>query len=294
MKITAHNYEEHALDYIEGTLAAERRAEFERFLEANPSIARRIAARREDMPVAVPDASVVFEGKAGLKKPAVLKGAFSGNASVRVVLYRMSAAAAVLLIAALGYTRLREGTEEFSTTPAATALVEGTMEKTVEPTIESTLETAIEPAAGPTPGAAAKKRPAKTVVAKADIRPGPDPMPVEPIETLEIPGHPLELAVTMNAPALSADGLARESRVQIVAVSESYVAETPGPADESTGHDRGFLNLLSVRGMKQLISGIIAPLSEISPISIHENNHERVVEIASIPVSRRPNQTAEN
>lgn len=50
MKISEDNYQEWAMDYLEGTLSESRRAEFETFLAANRDIAAGIASLQEYMP----------------------------------------------------------------------------------------------------------------------------------------------------------------------------------------------------------------------------------------------------
>lgn len=53
MKISPDNYQEWALDYIEGNLSREDRASLESFLTRHADIAREIASLQDDMPVMV-------------------------------------------------------------------------------------------------------------------------------------------------------------------------------------------------------------------------------------------------
>lgn len=90
---------------------------------------------------------------------------------------------------------------------------------------------------------------------------------------------------------------------RVVSVTQEYVIErtnepvvlaasTETPLEES--NQAGFLNVLSVRGFRSFASKVIAPLGEISPIQVDENNEERVIRFASIPVSRRAKPEQEN
>ncbi len=91
MKITAENYEQWALDYLEGTLSAEQRVSFEHFLEGNARAADEIRRLQEFMPV-VQAESVVFP------EPALLKRA--GRVTpLRRLLSLVSGAAAAAVIA---------------------------------------------------------------------------------------------------------------------------------------------------------------------------------------------------
>jgi hypothetical protein len=287
MQITDHNYEEYALDYIEGTLAAESRAAFERFLAGRPDLARQVASLQAAMPVLAPDPSVSFDGKAALKR----------RTPVRVWLYRCAGAAAVLLVAALGYLRFGDTATEPTATdntprlaidrPAAPVQVQAQPESR---------PTAVQPEP-PTPAATVPStrtahtgqsvaEPPRETVKAVTSRPLTEPLGAN---------RPLALVSALNAPEIAAQRLAEPSDIRIVSVSEGYIAEAPEFLTDELPlpNDRGFLNLLSARGMRQLLSGIVTPLSEISPVSIHQNNRERVVEIASIPVSRKPNQAIE-
>ena len=85
MKVTKQNYEEYALDYIEGTLSREQQQAFGRFLEENPEIAAELRALREEFPALVPDPSVCFEGKSSLKRKAAIRPLYLRIASAAAV-----------------------------------------------------------------------------------------------------------------------------------------------------------------------------------------------------------------
>ena len=99
MKITKQNYEEYALDYVEGTLSPEQREAFDRFLDADPEAAATIRPLQESMPVLKPDFSIAYAGKAALKR----------KASIRPWILRAGVAAAVLLIGIVVFDRYRPG-----------------------------------------------------------------------------------------------------------------------------------------------------------------------------------------
>ena len=67
MKINKLNYEVYAIDYIDGTLPNNLKAEMETFLNTHPDIAKDIEMMSE-MEL-VPDTSIKFRAKNDLKKP---------------------------------------------------------------------------------------------------------------------------------------------------------------------------------------------------------------------------------
>lgn len=67
MKINKLNYEVYAIDYIDGTLSKDLKAEMESFLNTHPDIAKDISMM-SDMQL-VPDTSIKFRAKNDLKKP---------------------------------------------------------------------------------------------------------------------------------------------------------------------------------------------------------------------------------
>lgn len=285
MEITDRNYEEHALDYLEGTLPAPDRAAFGRFLAERPEIARQVGALAGGMPVVAPDRAVVYPGKAALKR----------RVPLRVWVVRVASAAAVAAVAAGVFTRLGRPVVEPADTPGASLAATGAPVPTViRPETPEVPVAVVEPAAEPQAAAAPLRRAAvqrgstpveRTVTPKREAT-------RQPVASLD--RSPL-LAAAPGVPAVDTGGLARRDETR----REPLLAETPvEPAAEvlealveaDPAASRGFLNLLSRHGVRRLAAGIIAPLSEISPVSVYENNHERVVEIASIPVSRRSNR----
>ncbi len=67
MKITSENYEQWALDYLEGTLPSEQRSAFERFLQTHAREAAEIKSLQEFMPI-VPADPIVFPEAALLRR----------------------------------------------------------------------------------------------------------------------------------------------------------------------------------------------------------------------------------
>ncbi|MCD8185813.1 MAG: hypothetical protein LUD68_04950 [Rikenellaceae bacterium] len=87
--------------------------------------------------------------------------------------------------------------------------------------------------------------------------------------------------------------------VRIIYTAEELIIEESGPTGdlflESDPENRlGLLNLFNRKGLRRLTAGILTPLGSLSPVSIYETNEERVVEVATITVSRRPVHTEEN
>lgn len=91
MKIGPDNYQEWALDYIEGNLSREERASFESFLTRHADIAREIASLQDDMPVMVAE-QIVYPDKRSL-----LRGGKTMSFG-RITSFLGGAAAASLLI----------------------------------------------------------------------------------------------------------------------------------------------------------------------------------------------------
>lgn len=91
MKITAENYEQWALDYLEGTLPSEQRAAFEHFLQDHAREAAEIRSLQEFMPVVQAD-SIAFPDKDALRQGAEVT-------PLRRLVSLMSGAAAAALIA---------------------------------------------------------------------------------------------------------------------------------------------------------------------------------------------------
>ena len=91
MKIGPDNYQEWALDYIEGNLSREERASFESFLTRHADIARETASLQDDMPVMVAE-QIVYPDKRSL-----LRGGKTMSFG-RITSFLGGAAAASLLI----------------------------------------------------------------------------------------------------------------------------------------------------------------------------------------------------
>jgi hypothetical protein len=309
MEITRDNYEEYALDYIERTLGAQEREAFARFLDENPEIAAQVLDLQVDMPFVNPDRSIRFEEKEALKRKTPLRPLFLRVAAATVVL-RLGIGMLIRFRAtdpapnALETTLLSEAIPLVApaTQPVQTALVAPTasvapvakaiaplpkatseavqeVELEVKPAIEPATEPILEqPVAEPIASLSAQEPAVTTETHIEEIQVEEPRIEVEPItETAEL------LAENTEAP------------VQVIVVTHEWVTEQADPsllASEAEGewasepNRAGFLNLLTRKGLRKFASDILTPLSAISPITVSENNGHRVVELASIPISR--------
>lgn len=354
MKITKTNYEEYALDYIEGTLSKQDSRDFERFLDAYPEIAAQILDVREDMPVLLPDFGVRYEGKSTLKRKASIRSwaVWAGSVAAALVvaiggvnLYETEGGNGILPAAgeSLLSESLKVSVPENRPEPAdenqkdndeildqvsleptlvADAQVLPTP-KVVKPPVEKTVKADVEPkrsllrentfgeeevrsAMLKSAAAAEKTEP------KEENEPLKEQAQVALQEddsvsrsALATAGLEKELAGLEEMP-LFAENMATEQPLarneEVVFRSEEYVVEQTNEVvlvletrdyfqDES--NKAGFLNVFSKKGMKRLAVGILSPISELSPIKVYESHEERVVEFASIPVSRKNKQLEE-
>jgi hypothetical protein len=339
MKITKQNYEEYALDYIEGTLSAEDRQAFARFLDSHPDIAADIKGLQEEMPVLIPDLSVTYTDKPALKR----------KASLRPIFLRIGAVAAVLLAGVFIFTRLGQDADTLKN-PAPIAHAEGEKEVVIVP--ETTQTNTQEPAstlnladATQTPRPAIKtpeSTATPTVQTTGRTNLALDPVEIQPAPASALKGsrevltnsvnesnqirevftRPKEEAVAQpvietkqqeqpvvienTAPDTLSEAvyIAEAPRERVISVTEEFVVESTNEPVVFTRDTRdyfaeeensaGLLNgSANRRGLRRLASGILTPLSILSPIKVSENNEERVVEFASITISRRPIQTEE-
>lgn len=353
MKVTKQNYEEYALDYIEGTLSRERQRAFERFLDENPEIAAEVRALREELPVLVPDLSVRFEDKSSLKR----------RSAIRPLYLRIASAAAVLLAGVLIVNHYRQGDVE--PLPAPDQPLLGSVEATGEPAAmpseeidvsenllaDAAAENLLADAAAENLLADAAPAPVRTTVktqpAVSTPLAGSEDRRLTPEHSADLPaqtrasrigteeqrperqeeqrpareeetnptreaiaenhGEQREtewLPVTQDVEYQAPDPvlLAEAPAARVVSVTHEFVIEQsnePVPVMETRDYfaedksQGGFLNVLTRKGFRKLASDILTPLSGISPIKVYENNEERVVEFASIPVSRKSKQENE-
>ncbi|MDR0953773.1 MAG: hypothetical protein LBM20_00110 [Rikenellaceae bacterium] len=322
MEITRTNYEEYALDYIEGTLGAQEREAFVRFLDENPEIAAQVLGLQADMPVVTPDRSIRFEGKEALKRKAPLRPLF----------LRVAAAAIVLLLGVGMLIRFR-ATSPVPTAPETTLLSEATpsvasatqpvqIEQTAPITPVTPIAQVVE-AIAPLPKATSEAVQEVVPEIEALSEPAIEQPVAETIASLPVQEPAVEAGET--EPELAVETLAEEIRVeevrgkvepitetaellaentevpvQVIVVTHQWVTEQVDPSlpdSEAEGdwisepNQMGFLNLLTRRGLRKFASDILTPLSAISPITVRENNGHRVVELASIPISRLLNRS---
>lgn len=320
MKITERNYEEYALDYIEGTLSEESRKAFDAFLQGHSGIAAEIRAIRDNMPVLVPDVSIRFGDKNTLKQTSLR----------RKWIIRAGVAAAVLILG-IGFATYDRKTAEtdFADLPQL-AGNQDVSNPSVNPSAEELPEVsdAVVPERGSTPAEVIQppvsKTPVSSQIANPRTLPTPqlildDPLakllavdrPVYPkleeesilqTEKLDELAHALEQQMNHFEAVLSEPQLGAGQALEggVVYITEELVIVTPSmPLDTKpsarnyfaeNNEQIGFLNVLNRKGLRRVMAGILTPLSELNPIRVYENNDEKVVEFASIPISRRNTQ----
>lgn len=98
--IDEHNYEQWAMDYIEGTLGAEQRRAFDAFLAGHPAIAAQIGPLQSDLPVLPPE-TVVYPDKTGLLRGRTISLARRQDRLQRFGAMASGAAAAAVLFGGL-------------------------------------------------------------------------------------------------------------------------------------------------------------------------------------------------
>ena len=121
-----HNYEQWAMDYIEGTLGAEQRRAFDAFLAGHPAIAAQIGPLQSDLPVLPPE-TVVYPDKTGLLRGRTISLARRQDRLQRFGAMASGAAAAAVLFGGLLFFHPGEGTKgpERIAAEAAEAYPEG-------------------------------------------------------------------------------------------------------------------------------------------------------------------------
>ena len=124
--IDEHNYEQWAMDYIEGTLGAEQRRAFDAFLAGHPAIAAQIGPLQSDLPVLPPE-TVVYPDKTGLLRGRTISLARRQDRLQRFGALASGAAAAAVLFGGLLFFHPGEGTKgpERIAAEAAEAYPEG-------------------------------------------------------------------------------------------------------------------------------------------------------------------------
>lgn len=124
--IDEHNYEQWAMDYIEGTLGAEQRRAFDAFLAGHPAIAAQIGPLQSDLPVLPPE-TVVYPDKTGLLRGRTISLARRQDRLQRFGAMASGAAAAAVLFGGLLFFHPGEGTKgpERIAAEAAEAYPEG-------------------------------------------------------------------------------------------------------------------------------------------------------------------------
>ena len=107
--IDEHNYEQWAMDYIEGTLGAEQRRAFDAFLAGHPAIAAQIGPL-QSLPVLPPE-TVVYPDKTGLLRGRTISLARRQDRLQRFGAMASGAAAAAVLFGGLLFFHPGEGTK---------------------------------------------------------------------------------------------------------------------------------------------------------------------------------------
>ena len=108
--IDEHNYEQWAMDYIEGTLGAEQRRAFDAFLAGHPAIAAQIGPLQSALPVLPPE-TVVYPDKTGLLRGRTISLARRQDRLQRFGAMASGAAAAAVLFGGLLFFHPGEGTK---------------------------------------------------------------------------------------------------------------------------------------------------------------------------------------
>lgn len=268
MTITDHNYESHALDYIENTLRGEHRRAFDAYLAANPERAAEIRAMQAELPVFTADESVRFEGKALLLR----------RNPIRVWVLRTAAAAALVAAGIWAAGNLRQ--EPVEPMPVQTAAL--------RPIVLPDLPVAAVPEPVTVEPAVATR--AEPVVVRGSVPGNTFQVALAPVERREV----VLPTVQEVLPAEALDDRIARLEWEIAA----WTPEPTGwPDEESVGipdgllaveNERlGFLNLLNRDRMKRLTVGIITPILTLNPVRVHRNDEEKIVELATITISRR-------
>ena len=272
MKINRGNYEEYALDYLEGMLSTEAGREFEKFLDGNPDIAAQIGALGENMPVAEVDDRVVFPGKDKLVKR---------RSSFRM-LYYCGAAAAVLLACYMVLNR-----EEGVVVPDG--MISGAIMEPVkpaEPEKKAVVERAVEPGTAPVAGYATQTVAVAKSVKTTVVAPGSAMPELEKIEPVVGSGVKLALNTSALGYDTSSGAIAAD-----VAYSSSMIEQEPepGPAIAAASSHIRSNNLLGTAILNNIaaIDGL-RTMNELISLKVYINDfNERVVEFASVTISRR-------
>ena len=329
MKVTKLNYEEHALDYLEGTLSGEERQAFERFLDENPEIAAEVRGLGQQMPVLVPDLSVRYPDKTALRR----------KAPVRLWVVRITAVAAAAVVGVLllnhrpqespvtvGPSMEKEVAEAINHTPTApdgetgkneTGMVLADAAVAPVKSVVKTPDSAVQPTVDTGSGHELKSDAASVTPVQPKTRSTSSESSesrqkeeqireIREVITVVAPVRTEQPVTTVKAEIseLKAEDvhLAQAPTVHIVSVSEEMLIKPTGEpllARDTRDYfseendQAGFLNVVNRRGMRRIASGILTPLSSLSPIKVYETNEERVVEFASITISRKSNKSEE-
>ncbi|MDR2937259.1 MAG: hypothetical protein LBU80_07990 [Rikenellaceae bacterium] len=102
MKIDQNNYEQYALDYLEGNLAGDIRKAFEAFLDAHPEEASGVRSLFDGMPRLEPEPWVTYPDKQALKRAVPMYETAPHRTLARRWIYYACAAVAVVAVSVLG------------------------------------------------------------------------------------------------------------------------------------------------------------------------------------------------
>ncbi len=318
MKIDRNNYEQYALDYLEGNLAGDARKAFESFLKTHPEEAAGVYSLSDGMPRLEPEPWVIYPDKQALKRAVPMYEAAPRR--TRRWVYYASAAAALAVVSVLGIGLFRTQPVENPTAPSVAQVLAPAPTPTAEPAPIPAVESApapvqheafvAQPSSSKLADASAISRPATTVgasnrqpvtteITPAQSTPATDPLPIDEIESVTSStsmSDPATLIVTLpEGPTV------RELITERAPESESQIDPITGlmphqsllamsaEADASGGSATGerFRQSRGGRFLRGLVQPLVEPLDGLSPVTVYRNNDERIVEVASYVISRK-------
>ena len=288
MKTDGKNYEERALDYIEGAMDEAQRAEFEKFLATDDTAREEVLSLMDAMTVLAAPAGIYPEKAALMKK--------GGNANFRRVLSYLGGAAAASVVVALLVWFTPDAADKSATvgmTVRRKTAPAGTLAHSAPPAAAGGIATGTVADAGTPTSVAASL--ADSEKERGDAVSHPDPVTetekVKPsgalpdvIRESDAGGH--SLAGHYEAPVLAGVEVPRELRYNVAALSR-----VEAPADYS---GREMFMVASAEGEEQgespaaedsayrRLAMLLVPVDMFLPVSRFETNDEKGIVIASL------------
>lgn len=266
MKISLDNYQEWALDYIEGNLGREERASFESFMAGHADIAREIGSLQACMPV-IPVEHIVYPGK-----KALLRGGRTISLN-RIGSFLGGAAAASLLIGAFTLVNNHTSQKEQLLADRAKEVFQEELPGEQQDSEWAATENATAEPETATPQLAAVV-PQKTV---PDNR-VPQPAATAPAKSAENRFQPVPVQSLSSIMDSELQLLGPETTEPTVIASLKAVSEAPvAPAREAQpyGNENTEPKQINLRSL-------FAPFDPLIPIKTYRTENEHGIEIASI------------